>query len=126
MSFYLSDMDGIEFVSGAKKLKFGETVPILMITSKKLLFDSDQKQASEIRGFLKTPDLNSSTLQTQKKPFMKQKPMVEIVLSFVIREVTMEKEFHPRPMVTVMCMTPAPSIMESRAVLILLAQNRSY
>jgi two-component system, cell cycle response regulator len=35
MSFYLSDMDGIEFVSGVRKLKFGETVPILMITSKK-------------------------------------------------------------------------------------------
>ena len=35
MSFYLSDMDGIEFVSEVRKLKFGETVPILMITSKK-------------------------------------------------------------------------------------------
>lgn len=35
MSFYLSDMDGIEFVSSVRKLKFGETVPILMITSKK-------------------------------------------------------------------------------------------
>ncbi len=35
MSFYLSDMDGIEFVAGVRKLQFGETLPILMITSKK-------------------------------------------------------------------------------------------
>ena len=35
VSFYLSDMDGIEFVSDVRKLKFGETIPILMITSKK-------------------------------------------------------------------------------------------
>ncbi|MCP4340927.1 MAG: diguanylate cyclase [Desulfobulbaceae bacterium] len=35
LSFYLSDMDSVEFVSGIRKLKFGETIPILMITSKK-------------------------------------------------------------------------------------------
>jgi diguanylate cyclase (GGDEF)-like protein len=35
LSFYLSDMDGTELVSAVRKLKFGETVPILMITSKK-------------------------------------------------------------------------------------------
>ena len=35
LSFYLSDMDGIEFVSDVRKLEFGKTIPILMITSKK-------------------------------------------------------------------------------------------
>lgn len=35
LSFYLSDMDGVQFVSAVRKLKFGETIPILMITSKK-------------------------------------------------------------------------------------------
>lgn len=35
LSFYLSDMDGIDFVSEIRKLVLGETVPILMITSKK-------------------------------------------------------------------------------------------
>lgn len=35
LSFYLSDMDGIDFVADIRKLEFGETVPILMITSKK-------------------------------------------------------------------------------------------
>jgi len=34
LSFYLSDMDGAEFVTEIRKLTFGETVPILMITSK--------------------------------------------------------------------------------------------
>ena len=35
MSFYLSDINGVEFVTDVRKLKFGETVPILMITSQK-------------------------------------------------------------------------------------------
>ncbi|MDP3481428.1 MAG: diguanylate cyclase [Desulfoprunum sp.] len=35
LSFYLADMDGIAFVSDIRKLQFGETIPILMITSKK-------------------------------------------------------------------------------------------
>jgi two-component system cell cycle response regulator len=34
LSFYLADMDGIELVSTFRKLKWGETLPILMITSK--------------------------------------------------------------------------------------------
>lgn len=34
-SFYLSDMDAIEFVLAIRRLEFGETLPILMITSKK-------------------------------------------------------------------------------------------
>lgn len=34
LSFYLADMDGTEFVSTLRKLKWGETLPILMITSK--------------------------------------------------------------------------------------------
>ena len=34
LSFYLADMDGAEFVSTLRKLKWGETLPILMITSK--------------------------------------------------------------------------------------------
>lgn len=35
VSFYLDDMDGVDFVSSVRKLKFGETIQILMITSKK-------------------------------------------------------------------------------------------
>ena len=35
LSFYLSDMDGIKFVSEIRRRQFGETIPILMITSKK-------------------------------------------------------------------------------------------
>ncbi len=34
LSFYLADMDGIELVSAIRRLEFGETIPILMITSK--------------------------------------------------------------------------------------------
>ena len=35
VSFYLPDMDGAELVSDVRNLKFGETVQVLMITSKK-------------------------------------------------------------------------------------------
>lgn len=35
LSFYLADMDGITFVRDIRKLKWGETLPILMITSNK-------------------------------------------------------------------------------------------
>ncbi len=35
LSFYLSDMDAIKFVSDIRTMEFGETIPILMITSKK-------------------------------------------------------------------------------------------
>lgn len=35
VSFYLDDMDGIDFVSSIRKLKFGETIQIVMLTSKK-------------------------------------------------------------------------------------------
>lgn len=34
LSFCLEDMDGIEFVNKVRKLKWGETLPILMLTSK--------------------------------------------------------------------------------------------
>lgn len=35
VSFYLEDMDGVDFVSSVRELNFGETIQILMITSKK-------------------------------------------------------------------------------------------
>ncbi|MGL1930894.1 MAG: diguanylate cyclase [Desulfotalea sp.] len=35
LSYYLADMDGIEVVSHVRQMEFGETIPILMITSKK-------------------------------------------------------------------------------------------
>lgn len=34
VSFYLKDMDGVNFVSSVRNMKFGETIQILMITSK--------------------------------------------------------------------------------------------
>jgi two-component system, cell cycle response regulator len=35
VSYYLKDMDGIDFVSKIRKTKYGETIQILMLTSKK-------------------------------------------------------------------------------------------
>ncbi len=36
LSYYLADMDGSEFVTELRRLKWGETLPILMITSKEI------------------------------------------------------------------------------------------
>lgn len=46
LSFYLSDIDGLELVSQIRELKFGETVPILMITSK----ESQDAIATSLHG----------------------------------------------------------------------------
>ncbi|WP_163337663.1 diguanylate cyclase [Desulfopila sp. IMCC35008] len=46
LSFYLSDIDGLELVSQIRKLKFGETIPILMITSK----ESQEAIAASLHG----------------------------------------------------------------------------
>ncbi len=44
LSFYLSDMDGLDLVSRVRDLEYGDTIPILLITSK-------NSQAATAKGF---------------------------------------------------------------------------
>ena len=57
-SYYLSDMDAVEFVTALRKLKFGETVPILMITSKKSQETSIKSLNDGVTEIFRKSDLN--------------------------------------------------------------------
>lgn len=46
LSFYLADMDGIDLVAEIRGMEFGETIPVLMITSK----ESQDAVAKSLRG----------------------------------------------------------------------------